>query len=51
MPKLGKPLNLTNKQLDEAAIITEEDIIEATKRWSATVPQWARNLLTTPKVE
>ncbi len=45
MPKLGPALNLTDKELDEAAEITEEDILKAQERWVKTVGGWAKNLL------
>lgn len=45
MPKLGKALNLTNDQLDEAAEITEEDVKRAQKAWAKSVNRWAKNLL------
>lgn len=45
MAKLGKPLNLTNDELDQLAEITEEDIQRANERWQKTVRAWARNLL------
>lgn len=45
MAKLGKPLNLTNDQLDEAAEITEKDLLKTQKRWEKTANRWAKNLL------
>ena len=37
MAKLGKPLNLTNKQLDELAEITEEDVERVNEKWAKAV--------------
>ena len=45
MAKLGKALNLTNKQLDELAEITEEDIERVNELWQKTVSSVAKNLL------
>ena len=45
MARLGKPLNLTNKQLDELAEITEEDILRVNKKWQKANPSITKNLL------
>lgn len=45
MAKLGKPLNLTNAQLDELAEITDEDIERVNRRWQKVVPSAIKNLL------
>ena len=45
MAKLGPALKLTNDELDELAIITEEDVERTTERWILTVASWARNIL------
>lgn len=47
MPKIGPSLKLTNKQLDELAEITEEDIKLVNKEWVKAVPAVYRNLLVT----
>lgn len=47
---VGPALNLTDEQLDQLAEITEEDILETNRLWSASVPQWAVNLLLAEQV-
>lgn len=43
--KMGKPLQLTSRELDELAKITDEDIERVQARWRKTAPRFARNLL------
>jgi len=42
---LGKPLSLTEKELTEAAVITDEDIEKATVFWRENAPEKFWNLL------
>ena len=49
MAKLGKSLNLTNKQLDELAEITSEDIERVNDKWVKAVPSIIKNLLVAEK--
>ena len=49
MAKLGKSLNLTNKQLDKLAEITEEDIARVNEKWTKAVPSIIKNLLNAEK--
>ena len=42
---LGKPLSLTDKQLDAAAVITEEDIEKAKEFWRENAPEKFIDLL------
>ena len=42
---LGKPLKLTDKQLEEMATVTEADIIKAKELWRNSVPPEFKTLL------
>jgi hypothetical protein len=42
---LGKPLELTDKQLDELAKVTPEDIKNARRLWIESVPDEIKDLL------
>ena len=42
---LGKPLELTDEELDILAEVTEEDIAEARRRWKKVVPAEIKSLL------
>ena len=48
---LGKPLPLTEKELEEAAVITEEDIEEAKEFWRENAPEEFIDLLDAETVE
>lgn len=48
---LGKPLPLTDKELTDAAVITEEDIEQAKKFWRENAPDKFWNLLDAETVE
>lgn len=48
---LGKPLQLTDKELEEAAVITEEDIEAARLLWIESAPEKFINLLDAELVE
>lgn len=45
MANLGKPLQLTNEQIAEAAVITDEDVDRVNAKWMAVVPSAIKNLL------
>ena len=47
---LGKPLPLTDAQLDELATITPEDIQKARRRWIESVPDEIKDLLDVTEV-
>jgi hypothetical protein len=42
---LGKPLDLSDEDLDELAEITPADIVEAQSRWREDAPAEFKNLL------
>ena len=42
---LGKPLKLTDKQLEEMATVTEADVIKAQELWRNSVPSEFKTLL------
>jgi hypothetical protein len=42
---LGKPLQLTDEELDELAKVTEEDIQNARRLWIESVPDEIKDLL------
>lgn len=42
---MGKPLELTDEELDILAQVTEEDIAEARRRWIKVVPAEIKSLL------
>jgi len=42
---LGKPLSLTNKELTDAAVVSEEDIEKAKEFWRENAPEKFWNLL------
>jgi len=42
---LGAPLSLTNAELTDAAVVTEEDIEQAKKFWRENAPEKFWNLL------
>jgi len=48
---LGKPLALTNTELTEASVITEEDIEKAKEFWRENAPEKFWNLLDAETVE
>lgn len=48
---LGNPLSLTDKELTEAAVITEEDIENARKFWRMFAPDGFVDLLDAELVE
>ena len=48
---LGKPLSLTDKKLDAAAEITEEDIEEAKEFWRENAPEKFIDLLDAETVD
>lgn len=48
---LGKPLPLTDKELTDAAVITEEDIENARKFWRENAPEKFIDLLDAEIVE
>jgi hypothetical protein len=43
--KLGKPLSVTEQQLDKAAAVSQQDIIAAIAFWKGTAPAWAADLI------
>jgi hypothetical protein len=47
---LGKPLELTDAELDELAKITPEDIKNARRLWIESVPDEIKGLLDTTEV-
>ena len=49
MPKLGKPLNLTNKQLEKLAEVTTEDVERVNKKWVFLSVSVLKNLLIAEK--
>jgi hypothetical protein len=48
---LGKPLPLTDEQLDQAAEVTDDDIQRARALWRQTAPREFRTLLDAVEVE
>lgn len=44
VPK-GKPLDLTDAELDRLAEVTDEDIERTFEKWQKYAPRWARNIL------
>jgi len=51
MPPLGKPLLLTDEQLDQLAEVTDDDIERARVLWRQTVKGEFRTLLDAVEVE
>lgn len=47
---MGKPLQLTDDELDQLAEVTEEDIQAARKLWIESVPDEIKGLLDTTEV-
>lgn len=47
---LGKPLELTDKELDELAKVTPEDIQKARRLWIESVPDEIKSLLDVTEV-
>lgn len=47
---LGKPLELTDKELDELAKVTDEDIQNARRLWIESVDEELKGLLDTVEV-
>ena len=47
MAKLGPPLGLTNKEIEELAEITDEDITRVNESWMRVVPSAIKNMLLT----
>ena len=45
MAKLGPPLKLTNAQIEEASVITDEDVDRVNQIWKQIVPSAIKNLL------
>lgn len=48
---LGKPLELTDEELDLLAEITEEDIAKARRLWITSVPVEIKSLLDAESVD
>lgn len=48
---LGKPMPLTEKQLTEAAVVTDEDIDLARRLWRESAPEKFFNLLDAEPIE
>jgi hypothetical protein len=48
---LGKPLQLTEKELEELAKVTEKDIEKAKKFWRKNAPPEFKNLLDAEEVK
>lgn len=47
---LGKPLELTDEELDALAIVTPEDIAKARRLWIQSVPAEIKSLLDVQEV-